>query len=80
MKEFKVWIEGYATSGESSGAILHGKVNANSFDEACIKLLGNSLDKDKSKPDEYRRNSKGNMCVWGCGCYDNETEAKEFFG
>lgn len=80
MKEFEVWTEGYAATGESSGAIFHGKVMAESFDEACIKLLGRGLDKDKSNPDGYRRNSKGNMSVWGCGCYDNEAEARAYFG
>ena len=80
MKEFEVWTEGFAVTGQSSGAVFHGKVMAKSFDEACIKLLGSSLDKDESKPDGYRRNSKGNMCVWACGCYDNEDEARAYFG
>ncbi len=34
----------------------------------------------ESNPDGYRRNSKGNMCVWACGCYDNEAEARVYFG
>jgi hypothetical protein len=80
MKEFEVWTEGYAATGQSSDATLHGKVMAKSFDQACIKVLGSSLDKDESKPDGYRRNSKGNMCVWACGCYDNEAEARAYFG
>jgi len=80
MKEFEVWLEGYAATGQSSRATFHGKVMAESFDEACIKVLGGSLDKDESNSDGYRRNSKGKMCVWACGCYDNETEARASFG
>lgn len=80
MREFEVWTEGYAATGQSGKAIFHGKVMAKNFDEACIKLLGRSLAKDDSQPDGYRRNSKGNMCVWICGCYDNEAEARASFG
>ena len=80
MRKFEVWTEGCAATGESSDATLHGKVMAESFDEACIKVLGSGLDKDESKPDGYRRSSKGNMSVWACECYDNETEARAYFG
>lgn len=80
MKQFQVWTEGYAATGERSDAMLHGKVMAETFDEACIKLLGDSLDKDSSKPDGYRRSSEGNMCVWACVCYDNEKDARSSFG
>jgi hypothetical protein len=80
MKEFEVWTEGFAATGQSSGATLHGKVMAENFDQACIKVLGSRLDKDESKPDGYSRNSEGNMCVWACGCYDNEKEARAYFG
>ncbi len=80
LKEFEVWTEGFAITGQSSGATLHGKVTAESFDQACIKVLGSCLDKDDNEPDGYRRDSEGNMCVWACSCSNNETEARKYFG
>lgn len=80
MKEFEVWIEGFVTTGQNSDATFHGKVMAVSFDEACITMFSSSLDKDESKPDGYKRTTKGNMCVWGCELFDNETEARACFG
>ena len=79
-KEFEVWTEGYAATGQSQGATFHGKVMAESFDEACIKLLGSSLDKNINSPDGYKRNLRGFMSVWACGCFDNETDARSYFG
>jgi hypothetical protein len=61
LKEYEVWTEGYAATGESSGAIchtvvgadyMHGKkgtpvkIKAASFIEACKQVLGGSLDSD----------------------------------
>ena len=79
MKEYEVWTEGYAATGQSAGAMFHGKVFAETFDDACIKLLGEDLDKDKTTKDGYSR-SAGRLTVWGCGCYDNEDDAREYFG
>lgn len=79
-REFEVWTEGYAATGEHGTATFHGKVAAKNLDEACIKLLGDSLDKDSSRPDGYGRGSSGNYKVWACNCYDNETDARMHFG
>lgn len=80
MRKFEVWTEGYAASGESSGAIFHGSVDADTFDEACIKVFGDDLDKDPLQSDGYRRNRDGRMSIWACGCYDDEGEARVSFG
>lgn len=77
---YTVWTEGYAATGESAPAYCHGQVEATSFDEACIKLLGNSLDKDKSQPDGYGRSRNNTYSVWACACFDNETDARASFG
>ena len=31
MKEFEIWSEGYAVTGERGGARFHGKQTANTF-------------------------------------------------
>lgn len=79
MKEFDVWSEGYAATGEHGTAMFEGKSSGNTFDEAVIKLLGHRLDKDKEEPDGYRRFA-GKLCIWACRIYDNEQEARASFG
>jgi hypothetical protein len=94
MKDFEIWIEGFAATGESSGAYFKGKVLAENFDEACIKLLGDRL--DKNSDGSYRRGSyrgeplppsqhraelmKGNFSIWACQLFDNEADARKSFG
>jgi hypothetical protein len=79
-KMFEVWSEGYAATGESSGATFHGKTMAETFDEACIKLVGKDLDTDESEKDGYNRTSNGKMSIWGCELFDNEKDARASFG
>lgn len=38
MKEFEIWSEGYAATGEHSPAYFHGKAKGETFDEACINF------------------------------------------
>lgn len=38
MKEFEIWSEGYAATGEHSVAHFQGKSKGNNFDEACINF------------------------------------------
>lgn len=35
MKEWEIWSEGYAATGEHSTAHFHGKAKGKTFDEAC---------------------------------------------
>ena len=79
MKTFEIWTEGYAATGEVGNATCHGTQEAETFEEACIKLLGNDLDKDNREPDGYRRYG-GRLCIWACRCFDNEADARKSFG
>ena len=36
LKEYEVWCEGYAATGESAGASLVGKAMARNFAQACV--------------------------------------------
>lgn len=98
MKKFQVWIEGYAATGEHSPASLIGEVEAENFDEACIKLCGDKLDKNddgsyirskiishapaagKERTDWFMDDNIGNFSIWSCKLYDNEKEARKYFG
>ena len=92
-KEYEVWTEGYSATGEHSGAIchtvkdadyMHGKMGtpikviADSFEDACKKVLGDSL--DKNEDGSLRLDSDGRPMVWACRCFDNEVDARKSFG
>lgn len=79
MREFEIWSEGYAATGEHQPAVFEGKVTAETFDQAVINLLGHRLDKDADQPDGYRRRS-GRLCIWACEIFDNEADARKSFG
>ena len=72
LKKFEIWSEGYACTGQSDGAMLHGKIKANSFKEACIKFFTSGEDKEYFDPDQ--------MTYWGCKLFDNEKDARKSFG
>lgn len=69
-KLYEVWTEGFAATGENGTAMFHGTTNAESFEKACEALLGDSL---------YKYDD-GKLTVWGCACYDNEADARKYFG
>jgi len=69
LNKYEIWSEGYATSGESDGAMLHGNGTGKTFRDACIGFF---------KGDEYFYLES--MSYWGCKLYDNEQEARKEFG
>lgn len=69
MIEFEVWSEGYVITGNSGQAHMMGKIKANSFQEACDKLLLN---------DKYYNSER--LSYWGCKLYDNRADASKSFG
>ena len=80
MKEFEIWIEGFAATGESATANLLGTAKGETFNEACENFRyenGNplGLDKDKDGSNRYDYPS-----IWACQLYDNEIDARKSFG
>jgi hypothetical protein len=73
MKRFEVWMEGYQASGNSAKARKIGETEAESFVDACAKLMSVPPWNDGSF------NPKG-PSYWGCGLYDNEIAARKVFG
>jgi hypothetical protein len=87
MKDFEIWSEGYAATGERSGATKLWEGKAEDFDDAIRQLneaaitkygkpsaaKGTVLDGRTMKPiDDWR--------VWGCKLFDNEADARKSFG
>lgn len=77
MKEYEIWSEGFACSGDRGNATFHGKQNADSFEEACdIFFNGNELYRGLLAGDRKTKI----RAFWGCRLFDNEIDAKKSFG
>lgn len=73
MKDFEIWVEGYAATGEHAPASFEGIYAGNSFKEACVEMM---LDKSW----DLRYYDKERNTYWGCRFFDNEAEARQTFG
>lgn len=77
-KEYEIWIEGYATTGNISEAVRVTKEKAFSFHEA-IQQYVNSLEPEQAKRWNYSKDLNV-WTMWGCRVFDNETDARKAFG
>ena len=66
---YNIWMEGFRMTGAESQATFVGTYEAESFIVACQKAF---------EGDPYY-NSKQNT-YYGCGLYDNESDARKSFG
>lgn len=89
MKEFEIWIEGYAATGEYSPASYIGNAMGETFDEACENFeypedLKNPCYTGQSNSAEYfyRRGDKLNLDTspdgnYRRGAYRGEAEPRD---
>jgi hypothetical protein len=72
-----LWVEGYAATGESGTARYLGIFPGDTLREAVVAYMnGMQTDNDRSYID---LNTKI-PTYWGCRFYDNEDDARKFFG
>lgn len=91
-KEFDIWIEGYAATGESSGASYIGKSKGIDFEDACrnfrypedIVIVSEFTDtiirKKGMKLNLDKEYYGGRPSIWACRLFDNEADARKSFG
>ena len=85
-KEWEIWSEGYAATGERSGAHFHGKFPGETFDEAVeyankkVKLGAEPYTRSAFVTDEHFKNRRSSWKIWGCALFDNEADARKSFG
>jgi len=72
-----VWSEGYACSGQRSGAQLLGRVIAPDFNNAVLKIMAQMEDRHSRECFSFRG---GHWSHWGCRLFDNEYCARQSFG
>lgn len=76
MKEFNIWSEGYAATGQQSGATFHGVFKASSFLDA-VKMWADTLEPASKN---LMNLDADPPTFWACELFDNETDAREAFG
>lgn len=73
-----LWVEGYAATGEHGTAQCLGTFPGDTYEEAVLYWKDNGWSGDKWGSLRVDRN--GRYSVWGCDIYDNESDARKFFG
>lgn len=90
LKEYEVWCEGYAATGERGSAYLVGKCFARNFAQACdivmckshlkwIDEVNNPLYKEYNPPQKWDYDPK-RLTYWGCRLFWSKELAMKSFG
>ncbi len=75
MVKIDLWTEGYSCTGNQSGAIYHGKFEADNLADA-VKQFKDTV------TDEYSKSciDTEKLTFWACRFFDNEADARKSFG
>lgn len=87
LKEFQIWCEGYAATGERGTAHKVGTGIGVTFDDAVRDYISKNPDhgirehfrEDYPTEGSYKRRAS-NWSIWACNLFDNELEARKYFG
>lgn len=74
LREWEVWQEGYASTGNSSGHVFLGRASAHTFANACLRVI------KEPHPDLEQQYDARKNTVWGCRLFDNASDAARSFG
>lgn len=74
MKVYEIWLEGYAATGNRGTARYLGSSAGRSFKDACRRALISAGSDLKNYYDPVKNT------YWGCNFYDNEADARKYFG
>lgn len=74
MKQWPVWVEGYAATGEHATAAFMGNWPGETFVDACRAYSDST-----SSPSCFAVKD-GQPSYWGCRFFDNEQDARAAFG
>jgi hypothetical protein len=73
IREYEIWMEGFAATGQSGPAQILGSQRGRSFKEAVLLFV-------KDHPQYKKDFDPENLRIWGCQLYDNEAAARSSFG
>ncbi len=74
MKEYSIYIEGYATTGESNRAQRMGTAKGNTFRDAVIAFS------KTPKAIGWGNFDEKSLTFWGCNVFDNLHDAQRSYG
>ena len=87
VREFEIWTEGYAATGERGTAKMIGKGVGTTFDEAVKDYMNKNPThgiKENVRggyiSEEYYQKRRSNWNIWACNLFDNESDARKSFG
>ena len=87
IREFEIWAEGYAASGESGTAQMVGKGLGSTFDEAVKDYMSKNPNhgieensRNRYITEDAYKNRRSNWSIWACCLFDNESDARKSFG
>lgn len=89
LKPFHIWVEGYAVTGSRGPArkLTEQPIMAENFDDAVRQYMASNPDhgieengRGRYSSDEDYQNRSSNWNIWACNLYDNETDARRYFG
>jgi hypothetical protein len=87
MREFEIWMEGWLATGEHSRAQVIGRGIGDTFDEAVKDYMSKTPNhrikentRSKYRNDEDYQKRRSNWNIWGCNLFDNEVDARKFYG
>lgn len=72
MKEYEIWVEGFAVTGQSATASLLSKEKGKNWVDAVSRYM-------EKNPQRIRIDERG-FTDWGCRLFDNEADARKSFG
>jgi hypothetical protein len=87
VREFEIWAEGYAATGENGTAQMIGKGFGSTFDEAVKDYMSKNPNHGIEENGRNRyiseygyKNRRSSWNIWACSLFDNEADARKSFG
>ena len=87
VREFEIWMEGYAATGEHGTAQMIGKGFGSTFDEAVKDYMSKNPKhgieengRNRYISEDAYKNRRSNWNIWACSLFDNEADARKSFG
>jgi hypothetical protein len=87
VREFEIWMEGYAATGEHGTAQMIGKGFGSTFDEAVKDYMSKNPKhgieengRNRYINEDAYKNRRSSWNIWACSLFDNEADARKSFG
>lgn len=80
MKNYGLWVEGYAATGEHGTAKYLGQAEGDTFGEAVQNWYRDTPDANRNYGSLRYNEKRDRWSLWGCEVFDNQADARRSFG